>query len=402
MVESTSSPPPPIDSADFERNDFDDIYTAYFEDLIATNGLRADPSGWARTEPGATFRCAAPMPPESLGHYVVDNRRLIAPEKNAVLALLSRWDERDYGYDELTLVPSISTASLAALLLLRSQGVTEILFETPAYYATVEQARTLGLRTGLIASHPDTEYRWDPTTSISRSDEPRALWLTQPRYSLGIDQCVNDLVDLQALMGKRDFLIIDETADQAWPSRLAAVPIGSSNPNLIKIRGLTKPLGLNALRLAGLLHAPCWRPALQEFQWLVGGALDRYSLVAAAQMATIPDLFETMLRASRARVAMLHLRLSALSGPRLQLTPMRNGYLGTVELCWERPEEPSRGRRTALLEFCRERRMAITLGSAMLFARHPLRERIRLNYFMPGPELEYSVEALREFAERKA
>jgi hypothetical protein len=376
-------------TAVFEPNDFDEIYSTYFEDLIARGDVAADPSGWARTESGATFDLAVPMPPGLLGHYVVDNRNLLRDEKEAVRALLSVWDARDYALDELTLTPSISAASFATLLLLRSKGVRSIVFETPAYYSTIDQAKTLGLDVALIPTRADDGYQWRMADWTSAADETCAYWLTQPRYALGCNQSITGCEQLAALLGGSRYLVIDETADQSWPSRLSTI--------LFKIRGFMKPLGLNGLRLAMVLHAASWRPALQELLWLVGAALDRYSLVAASEMARASDLFPTMLGGARQRVAKMHslLTLRSRAAP-LEFSPMENGYLGVVELDWRLAA--TRRTRRELLAFCREKRMPVTLGPAMIFASDDTRERVRLNYFMPRHDLECCVDLLAQFA----
>ncbi|MDB5580855.1 MAG: hypothetical protein JWR80_6031 [Bradyrhizobium sp.] len=385
----------PIPTA-FEPNDFDEIYRAYFEDLIACGEVAADPSGWARTEPGAMFDIVVPMPPALLGHYVVDNRHLLQTEKEAVRALFSQWDARDYASEEITLTPSISSASFATLLLLRARGVRTVVFETPAYYSTIDQAEALGLEVVLIPTYADDGYQWRVGDWMSASREACAYWLTQPRYALGCNQSIASCTELAASLGESRYLVIDETADQGWPSRLSCVPAGE-HPNLFKIRGIMKPLGLNGLRLAAILHAASWRPSFQELLWLVGAALDRYSVVAAAEMARTPDLFLTMLGAARQRVATMHSRLALASrAAPLALSPMENGYLGVVELDWR--STVTRGGRAELLAFCRKERMPVTLGPAMIFARDDARERIRLNYFMPRQDLERCVECLGRFA----
>lgn len=379
----------------FEPNDFDEIYRVYFEDLIASGDVTADPSGWARTEPGAAFNPTVSMPSHLLGHYVVDNRRLLRDEKEAIRQLISGWDGRDYAWDELTLTPSISAASFATLLLLRSKGVRTIVFETPAYYSTMDQAEVLGLNVVLMPTHARDGYRWRVDDWTSAANESCAYWLTQPRYALGRNQSIADCEELVTQLGSSRYLVIDETADQSWPTRLSSIPAGEHS-NLFKIRGFMKPLGLNGLRLAMVLHAAEWRPALQELLWLVGAALDRYSLVAASEMARMPDIFPTMLDAARKRVATLHARLTLASrATPLELSPMENGYLGVVELDW-RTAATRRGR-TELLTFCRGERMPVTLGPAMIFARDDNRERVRLNYFMPRPDLERCIDRLAWF-----
>lgn len=387
---------PTVDAV-FEKNDFDSIYGAYFESLIAAGQVSADPSGWSRTEPGSLLTAAPDLRPELMGHYVIDNRKLIASEKEPLLAMLGAWDGRSYAYEEATLVPSISTASLAVLFLMRSVGVREVRFETPAYYATIEQADSIGLACRRVPTWRDRNYRWDGSEFRAAGPAPVAVWLTQPRYALGIDQDVDAVESLASVLRPGDFIVIDETADQGWPTRLHGIREASGGPNLIRIRGIMKPLGLNSLRLAVILHQMEWRAPLQEFQWLVGAALDRYSLQAAAAWSAPPGLFQAMLASARGRVAAIRRRLSALSGS-IELSPMDNGYLGVAELDWSGSGAPRQALRSALLAFCRERRMPVTLGAAMLFALEPDRERVRLNYFMPQMELESAVLALREFA----
>lgn len=379
----------------FEKNDFDRIYATYFEDLIAQDRVAADPSGWARTEPGVQMHLPVPMPPELLGHYVVDNRKLIAPQKDKLRRLFSDWDARDYLFDEITLAPSISAASLATLLLLRSMGVRRILFETPAYYAVLDQAELFGFETELVATHASHQYRWQPAVWAASRREACAFWLTQPRYGLGINQNASDLGALLADVGPEQFVVIDETADQSWPSVLSDFRSGSPR-GLIKIRGIMKPLGLNGLRLAAILHAPCWRFKLQELLWLVGAALDRYSLVAAEEIAETPRLFATMLQSARHRiVAAQRFIAAAARGKPLIVSSMENGYLGVVEIDFARAARQRD--RAELLSHCRQARMPVTLGPAMIFARDELRERVRLNYFMPRRDLEYCISELAAF-----
>jgi DNA-binding transcriptional MocR family regulator len=384
----------------FEENTFDQIYATYFEDLIAEKRLAADPSGWARTEPGAHVDLRAPMPPQLLGHYIVDNRKLIAPQKETLRALFSAWDACDYGMDDVTLVPSISAASLAVLMLLRAQNVRCVVFESPAYYAVMDQAEAFGLETKLIATYSSDEYRWQASTWSAKTRGACAFWLTQPRYALGINQNVTDVEALFADMQDDQFLIIDETADQCWPSIMSGFRTGL-HQRLIKIRGVMKPLGLNGLRLASIMHAPVWRRKFQEYLWLVGAVLDRYSLIAGAEIAQTPQLFSTLLQSARQKVASARrsLTTAALGAP-LVVSPMENGYLGVVEIDWRGAR--ARPTRSDLLSYCREIRMPVTLGPAMIFARDEWRERVRLNYFMPRRDLDYCIARLSEFAKGAA
>ena len=379
----------------FDRNDYDQIYSKYFEALVAGGIVRADPSGWAHSETEVEISVPAIVSSRELAGYLIDNRNLIAARKQVILHLVERWDDTTYQYDDITLVPSISSASFAVLLLLKSLEVGSVYFETPAYYATFAQAYSIGLRTRKIPSDHSDNYEWDIGSIPRHRSNPIAIWLTQPRYGLGTNQSVSRVRALLGSIGPKDFVVVDESADQAWPTFLSDIVTNSSNHQFIRIRGFTKPLGLNAIRMAVIIHTSCWRRALREALWTVGGALDHYSLAAAVHMAQQPELFCSMLVAARHRVHTVHRRLSTLSVDQiLTLSPMENGYLGSAILSWNKTHGNRTTRRNNLLEFCRELRMPVTLGAAMLFAHDNMRERIRLNYFMPASDLEFCIKGL--------
>jgi DNA-binding transcriptional MocR family regulator len=384
--------------ARFRPDDFNTLYAKYFDHLIASGTVVADPSGWAKTETEVVLPLPTNSNTGSLAHYLVDNRRLISEQKEALVAMVSAWDRASYQYDQITVVPSISTACLAVLLLIQAQGVKTVYFETPTYYSTIAQAEAIGLKTVLIPTHSADDYAI-PHHSISRLRR-MAVWLTQPRYVLGRNQKTEDVLALLNLGKEHTFIVVDETADQSWPSTLSGLDV--SDERLIRIRGFMKPLGLNALRLALILHATRWRPQLQELQWLVGAALDRQSLDTAAHLASQPGLFPALLGSARQRVAAMRQRLfSTTDNGRITLSAMENGYLGTALLHWPDAEQYG-ARRKRLLERCRDLKMPITIGSSMFFAHDPTLEQVRLNYFMPARDLEYCLIALSEFVRSEA
>jgi aspartate/methionine/tyrosine aminotransferase len=382
----------------FNTNDYNIIYDRYFRELIASGQVLADPSGWAHSETEISIETLNVVKPETLADYLIDNRNLVAAQKQTLLSLLKRWDNTEYDFDDVTVVPSISTASLAVLMLLANQRVNTLYFETPGYYVTLDQASSVGMRFRMIPTYRERGYEFDIKTVCKNRRGPIAVWLTQPRFALGQNQKVSQITSILSHLDSRDFLVIDETADQAWPSTLSQFKTSTIDLNIIKIRGYMKPLGLNALRTAFIIHASRWRHAIQELQWTVGAALDYYSLASAVNIASDASLFCAMLNASRNRVERLHRELSALiyDSP-LSLSPMENGYLGALILDWG--IRSSQKGREHLLEECRSWRMPVTLGSAMLFAREPRLEHIRLNYFMPGRDLEFCAQRIKEFAQ---
>ena len=381
----------------FDPNDYDEIYNTYFSDLVNSGSVVSDPSGWAFPEMETAFPFATIQPTE-LSRYLIDNRKLIESQKVVLLRLLSEWDRTGYTFNQVTIMPSISTASLAVLLLLRRQGVKTIFFETPAYFVTIDQAIMAGIRPIRIPTYHDNQYSID----ISSIERPKkgaiALWLTQPRFMLGRNQDPAHVATMYKALQPEDFLIIDETADQAWPTVLSALNEGQIHANIFKIRGYMKPLGLNALRICFVIHDTKWRPAIQELQWTVGGALDSFSLSAAVQIADSPAYFRSMLISARTRVYKLRQRLGALTqGSHVTLSPMENGYLGAAIVDWNTDQSSYTQKRQGLLELCRAKKMPITLGAAMYFASDFSREHVRLNYFMSEKQLIYCVEALTSF-----
>ena len=382
----------------FDRNDFDIIYAKYFEDIIANGSAVADPSGWAQTETEVRTYLPPSPAPSSLSSYIIDNRLHIASQKEVLISLLQKWDCQKYEFDEITITPSISSASFAVLLMLRRNGVRTVFFETPAYYVTIEQAASIGIRICRIPTYYSDQYAWDPARLHRRSRSPVAVWLTQPRFALGLDQRHEHIVSLLQYTKSNDFIIIDETADQRWPTSLSNVKLHQGPSNIIKIRGYTKPLGLNGLRLSFIIHSAGHRSALQELQWTVGAALDYYSLAAAVQIASDPALFRSMLSAARNRILATYRRLSVLAfGKGIGLSAMENGYLGSATVDWSPGRGTYANKRQSLLEHCREWKLPVTLGSAMLFAHDPLREHVRLNYFMSTLDLEFCIQRLAQF-----
>jgi histidinol-phosphate/aromatic aminotransferase/cobyric acid decarboxylase-like protein len=379
----------------FDRNDFDLIYARYFKDIIAAGSGVADPSGWARTEAETHVQLPSSARLNDLSSYIIDNRKLIAPQKEQLVSILGAWDRQQYAFDEITVTPSISSASFAVLLLLRDQGIKTIFVETPGYYVTEEQAASIGMRIRRIPTYHCSGYRVDRGYIRSTANSPVAVWLTQPRFALGLNQRSDDAVSLLQCLRKRDFLVIDETADQHWPTSLSVLKIEQENSNLIRIRGYMKPLGLNGLRLAFIIHPARYRSLLQEFQWIVGAALDYYSLSAAVQIASDPALFQSMLFAARNRILAIYRRLCMLAhGTGISLSVMENGYLGSAIVDWGGVSGTYASKRRFLLEYCKALKLPVTLGSAMLFARDPSREHVRLNYFMSPRDLEFCIKSL--------
>jgi histidinol-phosphate/aromatic aminotransferase/cobyric acid decarboxylase-like protein len=336
------------------------------------------------------------VPSNDLGRYYLDEGCALGATKSAIVSLISAWERRSVSDAAVTLCHSISEGTLSILVAIRRRGVKQIFFETPGYAVTVNQAEYFGFRPVMIPTFRAEKFQSDMARFVP-SSVPSAIWITQPRMSLGTNQSAEDIQRILERLGPHDFLVIDEATEQEFPSVLRETQV-DSHPRMIRIRGVTKGMGLNGLRLAFMLHDPKFRDALESAQEVVGGSLDVFSLRAAVALAGDIHRFTTMLAAARRQTTGLRNKAArATAGSRVVLSPLVNGYMGSA---WLALPDPSRYdlTRHELLSFCRDRRMAVIVGASMRFAFDPTFEAVRLNYFSRDEHILDGVKILVDFA----
>jgi len=386
-----------IDEVQFRRDDFDEVNERYFAALRSGSEPFTDPSGWIETySEAAALLPEIVIPSADLGRYYLDEGDTLGATKDKILSLVSAWENRIIVSRELTLCHSVSAGTFLILVVLRRRGVRTIVFETPGYAVTMNQAEYLGFSTVLIPSYRADNFQTTIVDRVPRS-RPCAVWITQPRMSLGINQRVDEVKQIVNNLGAEGYLIVDEATEQEFPSLLRAAEIGS-HPNLIRIRGITKSMGLNGLRLAFILHDASARDDFESGQEVVGGSLDLFSLRAAALLAGDIPRFQMMLAAARHQTTFLRARAAKLAaGSPIAISPLVNGYMGSA---WITFPEPSRYEeyRARLLAFCQERRTAVILAASMRFAFDPSFEAVRINYFSRERHVLDGVKTLVEFA----
>jgi histidinol-phosphate/aromatic aminotransferase/cobyric acid decarboxylase-like protein len=381
----------------FRPDDFDAINAAYFSELRTDGRPFLDPSGWLETySTAAELMPEIPVRSSDLGRYYLDEGHALGATKDAIVSLISAWERRSVRDDAVTLCHSISEGTLSILVALRRRGIREILFETPGYAVTMNQAEYLGLHRVMIPTIRTENFRADMARLVPAA-VPTAVWITQPRMSLGSNQRPADVRRILERLGPADFLVVDEATEQEFPSVLRDSEVGS-HPRMIRIRGVTKGMGLNGVRLAFVLHDPGFRDDLESAQEVVGGSLDLFSLRAAAVLAADVNRFTTMLYAARQQTTGLHSRAArSTAGSRVVLSPLVNGYMGSAWLAVPDPNRYDETRRE-LLSFCRVRRTAVIVGASMRFAFDPTFEAIRLNYFNRENHILDGVKTIVDFA----
>jgi len=373
----------------FDHDDYSQIQQKYFADLREHGGADADPSGWLQTysSSGALFVFPA-LTSDDIGPYYIDEGDALGEHKEAISRLLSKWDGSPIAPEHFTLCPSGGTASLITLAALKEHGVKRILFETPSYFGTVEQANQLEIDYDLIPTYRRDGYALPDMRSRLHSDDPIAIWLTHPRASLGINQSREYIEQLLERMTPQHYLVVDEVTDQTFPAHLGALHANFPSANLVRIRSFLKGMGYNGVRLSAILHTARLRGSLVDAVESLGGSLDAHSLFAVKLLANDIPRFRAMLRAANEQVNDLRRKAEEIvRGSLVSINPLVNGYIGSTVVDLKMLGETQRERRTRLLEACRSLRTPVSLGASFYLAKDPPTEAIRLNFLTHPDQL---------------
>jgi histidinol-phosphate/aromatic aminotransferase/cobyric acid decarboxylase-like protein len=363
----------------FQDDDYDSLYD-FFSPIRKAGGAVIDPSGWLDT-----YAAAAELLPDfivrsnQLSFYRIDEGSALGSAKEILVKLLSQWEECPLHRNNVTLCHSVSEATLSTLIYLKRQRVKSIIFETPAYGVTINQARHLGFEAVLCPTYSDDGYRANIEHFTQRS--PFAIWVTHPRMSLGHDQSHDFISDAVKCLSPDDFLIIDEATEQRFPSHLRHCWQSAKRNRIIRLRGLLKGAGLNGVRLAFILHDEELREGLEGSQEVIGTSLDVFSLQAAVSIASNGQLRDLLLIANQQTTSLRERVDKLAAGTAVSVSRLVNGYIGSARVDLRQMEGSYEDKRGRLLRFCYDRRMPVLLGASMRFALDPRWERVRLNFF---------------------
>jgi histidinol-phosphate/aromatic aminotransferase/cobyric acid decarboxylase-like protein len=383
----------------FRPNDFDSVYYGSFQEIWDSGQVYADPSGWRDTESrAAALLPAIQIEEAALGRYYLDEGNTLGGLKSQILDLVGSWEKRCLALEEITLYNSVSTAASAVLVTLKRRGARTVVFETPAYGVTVNQARQLGYRVVLVPTYYEEGFVLTVDHELLRRDGPVVMWLTQPRMSLGFDQSEEHVENLLSALSPLDYLVVDEATEQRYPPVLSGVSVKDRSQRVLRIRGILKGLGLNGLRLACVLHSSELREGLESAQDVIGASLDLFSLQMAAELAKRKDVFLTMLSVANTQVTSLRRRAELLAlGSQVRVSHLVNGYMGSVFIPLNGGKAKYKLNRDKLVSYCRTKRMPVILGSSMFFAFDPQWEQIRFNYFSRESHVIRAMEVLTAF-----
>lgn len=363
----------------FENDDYSELNIKFFKALRENADMAADPSGWIDT-----FSNVAKIYKsfdQSVQGYTIDLYNQLNNKKKYIRDLFSEWDIYSYSHDNITLCHSTTVGSAIVLAFLVSKGVKTIISETPNYFATYYQAKTMSFDIIRVPTYYDSDFRLIIGEKLVKENSPCAVWLTQPRTALGINQEPATVMKLLELLSEKDFLIVDEATEQFFPSILSSFN-PEKFPKIIKIRSMFKALGVNGIRLACILHHSSFRSAISGEMEIFLGALDVNSLHHAVELAKDISRFRLLLSIANQQVISLREKAEKLlRGTHCALSKIENGYIGSLIIKFPEKKYNHSHYRTKLIEYCAGNKVPVILGAAMGFPRHEYFEFVRLNYF---------------------
>lgn len=384
----------------FEANDYLDVIDRYYEPSLRRGGRLADLSGWEFSPQAVTVPVTVGLPAHAdLARYYADSGRRLNEIKKQILPALELLDGNALDPDGVMLLPSTTVAINIILYVLKSAGIRRIVVEAPAYFAVMDAAQRIGLPHELVApiQYPDGSFATDlPTLTAKLEEKDVCVWLHQPRYSVGDNLSPNVVGDLLSRAGERGFLVVDEANDDTSPSVLGAN--GMAAANLFRLRSLSKPIGLNGVRLAILMHSPRLRDEIVDTMWSTGGALDWFSVSFAKSLTSPPRLYADLLAQTREKLnTQRDLVAAALSGTPMNLLPGRTGSLGAIRLDWRGLCGSEGDKREALIRHLACNGIPAMLGAHCHFPKTVGFEHVRVNLFNESATLRDAVTVLHSF-----
>lgn len=362
----------------FESDNFDEILEEYFSDFSIYDMLDSDISYWNNISSKALN--ILPIDRQSQ-FYKSDYQKGLKQSKEKILLGLSKWENYNIAYNECTMCTSATMASLISLVFLKRKGIKKIIFETPSYFASIVQAKLLDFEVILIPTYFYDNYKFNLPLKYLSDKTAKAIWLSQPRFALGKNQSLNEIINLYHQLEKDDFIIIDEANEHLFPSTLNEI-----NPSyyskVIKFRSLFKPLGLNGPRISCIFHNNLYRGMFEDAMDIMQGGIDYNSIMLAEKLYSNPNQLECCLQAVHKQIMDLKLKSEVIiQNTALSLSPLENGYLGSLHVHFSNNFSIEHNRNDLLL-YCKKVKMPIILGASMYYAFEPKIEHIRLNYFI--------------------
>lgn len=287
-------------------------------------------------------------------------------------------DNIEINLSNITITPSITTSSLLVMKALKELGVSRIWLETPCYYATIFQAKSLDIKVDFIPTFKDMDFEW----KIPDAKKGDVVWLTQPRISLCKNQSKSRLQKLVSASREEGFyIVLDEATELELPS-LASEIISNQMDNVIRLKGIYKPLCINGPRISYILHGPAFGDELKKWIWTFFGGIDNYSINSLPSNEEEIVIYASLLKGTHERVRRnFDLLSTSILGSRYSLPIYENGYTTCIStiLSAKGIIKEFEAERSLLIKDLMNQQIFPTLGASMYFAYDAKHEFIRIN-----------------------
>lgn len=381
----------------FSSDDFERVDKLFKKQILDKNRLVADISGWSDTSSDLEgFFSKIQFEGKNINWYHSNNHPGLKRKFISILRLIEKWEDgRSLDLSNITYCQSSTLASQIILASLQSLGVNKIIFETPEYFATSLQSKKLGFKNIYIPTYSHNNYQFSISRKLIKNNSPCAVWITQPRASMGTDQDIKYIRSIIDMLGKNNFLVIDEAVEQKFPSLLSG--LSGRLDSVIRFRNFYKPLGINGPRIAFIIHPKTISSTIREHTTMYGGAIDYFSLQLAYHHSQKHDVFRSLLNIANQQVLKIRAKVeqSLLGEKNWHVIPTSNGYLGAIRLNFGSKNHFFH--RNKLIRFCVQQGVPILLGSHMGFAFENGEEHIRVNYYNRPFHILEGIEILKKY-----
>lgn len=334
---------------------------------------------------------------DELHTYNSDVRGRLDYVKKEALPFFSALFGRQVEKDCITLFPSSTQAILSIILAYKKRGVKNIILEAPCYFGGIYQSLFLDMNIYILLTSEEESYEFgvDSIDILSSVDTPFILMLTEPKFAIGTKRDRNRLKELLLKMPKNSCVIIDEAPDLDFGERDDYInALSTYNGDLYRIRGLTKGLALNGVKVSIILHNRKMKSALSSAHDTISGSLDTYSLKYLIKISSSPSSYSDMLLSAKKTISQNHTLLKRMiTNPAIIPYKIESGYFGLIKIDLGAKGDFTE-KRWALLEQAKKHSLPLVTGASLYMPNDYRHEWIRINYFLSKSEIIESARAL--------
>ncbi len=322
---------------------------------------------------------------KGLVDYANNDTRVGRRARQQIVEIIGR--ERVFGnidIHNITLAPSITSASMNVLLTLSQLGVTSIGLATPCYYATKFQIERIGLQPVLLPTYTRQDFNLASSNDLSVFD---VLWITHPIISLTKDFAFDQFSAwLEQNQGhKRKIIVIDEAVDCKQPHVMNVEDFFKNDIEIIRLRSFFKQFCINGQRLSYIVSSKSLAEILSHETWVAHGGVDQFSLSTLKWVLDNPDKYDNLSGLMLTNCARECRALqNMLAGTNIRIPDYQNGYITSLEIdmrAWKSYQNAGHAAaRKELIDYLLNINVLPTLAPSMYFAHDDGIERLRLGF----------------------